>query len=117
GSGGSAGSVSGGLGYDYQAGPSATALARAAKDAANKTEWANNVTSAVRDNGDLVLAVGDRIRHDDFGEGRGPSVTANGAEGIAVGQFDAAGRKRLLVTTAPIEKLQLCPPCRLAAAR
>ncbi len=32
-----------------------------------KTEWASAVTNAVRDNGDLTLAVGDRIRHSDSG--------------------------------------------------
>ncbi|WP_246081275.1 UvrD-helicase domain-containing protein [Homoserinimonas aerilata] len=96
---------SGGSGYGFSTGPSATALARAAKNAENKTQWANRVTSTVRDNGDLKLAVGDRIRHDDFGEGRVSSVTDNGAKSIAEVQFDTAGRKRLLVKISPIEKL------------
>ncbi len=70
-----------------------------------KTEWANRVTNTVRDNGDLTLEVGDRIRHDDFGEGRVTGVTQNGAKSIAEVQFDSAGRKRLLIKIAPIEKL------------
>ncbi|MGY6497000.1 MAG: hypothetical protein ACXIUP_02115, partial [Microcella sp.] len=70
-----------------------------------KTEWANRVTNTVRDNGDLTLEVGDRIRHDDFGEGRVTGVTLNGAKSIAEVQFDSAGRKRLLIKISPIEKL------------
>src|SRR5690606_39228301 len=98
---------SGGSGYGFSdRGPSATALARAAKNADKpKTEWANKVTSTVRDNGDLKLAVGDRIRHVDFGDGRVSAVTDNGAKSVAEVQFDTAGRKRLLVKIAPIEKL------------
>jgi len=70
-----------------------------------KTEWTAPVTNKVRDNGDLTLAVGDRIRHTDFGEGRVTDVTANGPKSIAEVQFDGAGRKRLLIKIAPIEKL------------
>ncbi|HET8958127.1 MAG TPA: hypothetical protein VFM95_06690, partial [Microcella sp.] len=70
-----------------------------------KTEWANRVTASVRDNGDLTLEVGDRIRHDDFGEGRVTGVTQNGAKSIAEVQFDSAGRKRLLIKISPIVKL------------
>ncbi|PWB98099.1 ATP-dependent helicase [Salinibacterium hongtaonis] len=95
----------GGSGYGYSSGPSATALARAARNAEKKTEWTNRVTGTVRDNGDLTLAVGDRVKHDDFGEGTVKSVTANGPKSIAEVQFDEAGRKRLLVKIAPIEKL------------
>src|SRR5690554_272979 len=104
---GGGGFSSGGSGYGFSdRGPSATALARAAKNAEKpKTEWANKVTSTVRDNGDLKLAVGDRIRHVDFGEGRVSAVTDNGAKSVAEVQFDTAGRKRLLVKIAPIEKL------------
>jgi DNA helicase-2/ATP-dependent DNA helicase PcrA len=109
---GSGGFSSGGSGYGFgDRGPSATALARAAKNAdrpgagKTKAEWANKVTSTVRDNGDLKLAVGDRIRHVDFGDGRVSSVTDNGAKSVAEVQFETAGRKRLLVKIAPIEKL------------
>jgi DNA helicase-2/ATP-dependent DNA helicase PcrA len=70
-----------------------------------KTEWATPITGKVRDNGDLTLAVGDRIRHTDFGDGRVTAVTGNGPKTVAEVQFDVAGRKRLLVKIAPIEKL------------
>jgi DNA helicase-2/ATP-dependent DNA helicase PcrA len=70
-----------------------------------KTEWTNSVTNKVRDNGDLTLAVGDRIRHSDFGEGRVTGVTGEGTKSIAEVQFEQAGRKRLLIKIAPIEKL------------
>ncbi|GAA3930127.1 ATP-dependent helicase [Microbacterium soli] len=65
----------------------------------------NKVTGKVRDNGDLELAAGDRIRHDDFGEGRVEAVTGEGAKRIAHVQFDTAGRKKLLIKIAPIVKL------------
>jgi DNA helicase II / ATP-dependent DNA helicase PcrA len=70
-----------------------------------KTEWANRVTGKVRDNGELELSVGDRIRHDDFGEGRVVGVTGVAAKRIAEVHFDTAGRKRLLIKVAPITKL------------
>src|SRR5690606_36536203 len=35
----------------------------------NADRFANRVTGKVRDNGDMELVSGDRIRHDDFGEG------------------------------------------------
>ena len=63
------------------------------------------VTNKVRDNGDLELAPGDRIRHDDFGEGRVDAVTGEGAKRIAHVRFDSAGAKKLLIKIAPIEKL------------
>jgi DNA helicase-2/ATP-dependent DNA helicase PcrA len=70
-----------------------------------KTEWANRVTNTVRDNGDLTLAAGDRIRHVDFGDGRVTAVTGVAPKAVAEVQFDTAGRKRLLIKIAPIEKL------------
>ena len=70
-----------------------------------KTEWTSQVTGVVRDNGDLVLVAGDRIRHTDFGEGRVTAVTGEGAKRVAEVQFDTAGRKRLLIKIAPVEKL------------
>ncbi|MFS4504601.1 ATP-dependent helicase [Clavibacter sp. Sh2141] len=71
-----------------------------------KTQWANTVTGQVRDNGDLELAFGDRIRHTDFGDGRVTAVTGEGRKRIAEVQFDGpAGRKRLLIKIAPIEKI------------
>ncbi|MFD5224698.1 ATP-dependent helicase [Microbacterium sp. NPDC058342] len=65
----------------------------------------NKVTGKVRDNGDLELAAGDRIRHDDFGEGRVEAVTGEGAKRIAHVRFDSAGQKKLLIKIAPIVKL------------
>ena len=70
-----------------------------------KTEWTSQITGAIRDNGDLVLEAGDRIRHNDFGEGRVSAVTGEGPKRVAEVQFDTAGRKRLLIKIAPIEKL------------
>jgi len=70
-----------------------------------KTEWTSAVTGAVRDNGDLTLDAGDRIRHTDFGEGAVTAVTGEGPRRVAEVQFDTAGRKRLLIKIAPIEKL------------
>jgi DNA helicase-2/ATP-dependent DNA helicase PcrA len=70
-----------------------------------KTEWANKVTGTVRNNGDMTLEAGDRIRHQDFGDGRVTAVTGIGAKSVAEVQFDNAGRKRLLIKIAPIEKL------------
>jgi DNA helicase-2/ATP-dependent DNA helicase PcrA len=69
------------------------------------TQWANRVTSSVRDNGDLTLVPGDRITHDDFGEGGVVAVTGEGKKRIAEVNFDTAGRKRLLIKIAPITKL------------
>ena len=69
------------------------------------TTWANRVTSSVRDNGDLTLVAGDRIDHDDFGQGSVRSVSGEGAKRIAEVDFDSAGRKRLLIKIAPISKL------------
>ncbi|MFF2370988.1 ATP-dependent helicase [Agromyces sp. NPDC058110] len=70
-----------------------------------KAEWANRVTGTVRDNGDLTLEPGDRIRHVDFGEGRVNQVTGEGTKRIAHVAFDSAGPKKLLIKIAPIEKL------------
>ncbi|MFT4220697.1 MAG: 3'-5' exonuclease [Microbacterium sp.] len=67
--------------------------------------FANRVPAKVRDNGDLELAPGDRIRHDDFGEGRVDAVTGEGAKRVAHVRFDSAGAKKLLIKIAPIEKL------------
>ncbi|MGL3149466.1 ATP-dependent helicase [Microbacterium sp. A82] len=68
-------------------------------------KFPNRVTGKVRDNGDLELTAGDRIRHSDFGEGRVDAVTGEGAKRIAHVRFDAAGLKKLLIKIAPIEKL------------
>ena len=55
--------------------------------------------------GDLTLEAGERIRHNDFGEGKVTAVTGEGAKRVAEVQFDTAGRKRLLIKIAPIEKI------------
>ena len=68
-------------------------------------KFPNKVTAKVRDNGDLELTAGDRIRHDDFGEGRIEAVTGEGAKRIAHVRFDSAGQKKLLIKIAPIVKL------------
>ncbi|MFT4135944.1 ATP-dependent helicase [Microbacterium sp.] len=68
-------------------------------------QFPNRVPARVRDNGDLELAAGDRIRHDDFGEGRVDAVTGEGAKRIAHVRFDKVGAKKLLIKIAPIEKL------------
>ena len=59
----------------------------------------------MRDNGDLELDAGDRISHLDFGEGRVIAVTGVGPRRIAEVQFDTAGRKKLLIKVAPIDKI------------
>ncbi len=68
-------------------------------------QFANRIPAKLRDNGDLELAAGDRIRHDDFGEGRVDAVTGEGAKRIAHVRFDTAGAKKLLIKVAPIAKL------------
>ncbi|MEN2740456.1 UvrD-helicase domain-containing protein [Microbacterium sp. X-17] len=65
----------------------------------------NRIPAKIRDNGDLELAAGDRIRHDDFGEGRVDAVTGEGAKRVAHVRFDKAGAKKLLIKVAPIVKL------------
>ncbi|WP_430591530.1 ATP-dependent helicase [Humidisolicoccus flavus] len=69
-----------------------------------KKEFPNTVTK-IRDNGELELEPGDRIRHADFGEGKVNAVTGAGAKRVAEVHFDTAGKKRLLIKIAPIEKL------------
>ncbi|MFY9714581.1 MAG: UvrD-helicase domain-containing protein [Microbacterium sp.] len=68
-------------------------------------KFPNRVTAKMRDNGDLELTAGDRIRHSDFGEGRVDAVTGEGAKRIAHVRFDTAGQKKLLIKVAPIEKI------------
>ncbi|MFF1634430.1 ATP-dependent helicase [Leifsonia sp. NPDC058248] len=70
-----------------------------------KAEWPNRVTGQVRDNGDLELVTGDRIRHTDFGDGRVTAVTGIGPKRVAHVQFEKVGAKKLLIKIAPIEKL------------
>lgn len=79
------------------------ALPRAPKQ--KNTSWANRIDTVVRDNSDLELLAGDRIRHDDFGEGTVNAVTGQGAKRVAEVLFDDAGKKRLLIKIAPIAKV------------
>jgi DNA helicase-2/ATP-dependent DNA helicase PcrA len=65
----------------------------------------NRIPAKVRDNSAMELAPGDRIRHEDFGEGRIDAVTGEGAKRIAHVRFESAGAKKLLIKIAPIEKL------------
>ncbi|MDW4574463.1 3'-5' exonuclease [Microbacterium sp. M3] len=71
----------------------------------NLERFANKIPAKVRDNGDMELAPGDRIRHDDFGEGRVDAITGEGAKRVAHVRFDTAGPKKLLIKIAPIDKL------------
>ncbi|MFJ6653042.1 ATP-dependent helicase [Microbacterium sp. NPDC091313] len=73
--------------------------------AAALDKFPNRVPARVRDNGDMQLAAGDRIRHDDFGEGRVDAVTGEGAKRVAHVRFEKVGAKKLLIKIAPIEKL------------
>jgi DNA helicase-2/ATP-dependent DNA helicase PcrA len=70
-----------------------------------KTEWANRVTNQIRDNGDLELTRGDRIRHVDFGDGTVTEVTGVDNKRVAHVRFDKLGAKKLLIKIAPIEKI------------
>ena len=85
--------------------PRSLEVSDALPKAPKPTQWANRVTSSVRDNGDLTLSPGDRIAHDDFGQGSVVAVTGEGAKRVAEVTFDSAGRKRLLIKIAPITKL------------
>ncbi len=79
---------------------------RAAKEAqAAGGGFPNTIVGSVRDNGDLELAMGDRIRHDEYGEGRVNAITGAGTKRIAHVTFDSVGERKLLVKLAPIEKL------------
>ncbi|MCR2801850.1 3'-5' exonuclease [Microbacterium sp. zg-Y818] len=101
--GGGSGS-SGGFGGGSRYGDDLVPLGRSAR-VTDPSRFPNRVTAKVRDNGDLELAAGDRIRHDDFGEGRVDTVTGEGAKRIAHVRFDTAGAKKLLIKVAPIVKL------------
>ena len=68
-------------------------------------KFANRIPAKIRDNGDMELAAGDRILHDDFGEGKVDVGTGEGAKRVAHVRFDTAGPKKLLIKVAPITKL------------
>lgn len=98
------GSGFGGSGGGRRYGDDLVPLARR-EPSGNLERFANKIPAKVRDNGDLELAPGDRIRHDDFGEGRVDAVTGEGAKRVAHVRFDSAGPKKLLIKIAPIQKL------------
>jgi DNA helicase-2/ATP-dependent DNA helicase PcrA len=66
----------------------------------------NTIMGSVRDNGTMELAPGDRIRHEEYGEGRVSAVTGEGSKRIAHAVFDSVGERKLLVKLAPIEKVE-----------
>lgn len=65
----------------------------------------NMIGGGARDNGDLELGPGDRIRHDEYGDGRVTGVTGAGSKRIAHVVFDSVGERKLLVKLSPITKL------------
>ena len=65
----------------------------------------NTIIGNVRDNGDLALSVGARIRHDEYGDGEVTRVTGEGTKSIAHVRFEQVGDKKLLIKIAPITKL------------
>lgn len=80
---------------------------RLAKEAqASGGGFPNLVGGSVRDNGDLELATGDRIRHDEYGDGRVTGISGVGTKRIAHVVFDTVGERKLLVKLAPIEKVE-----------
>ena len=93
----------GGSGQGSRYGDDLVPLGR--RESTDISRFANRVPAKVRDNGDMQLAPGDRIRHDDFGDGRVDLVTGEGAKRVAHVRFDNAGPKKLLIKIAPIEKL------------
>jgi DNA helicase-2/ATP-dependent DNA helicase PcrA len=72
---------------------------------AKNTQWANRIDRVLRDNSDLELSVGDRVRHSDFGDGTVTALSGVGPKRVAEVSFDSAGRKRLLVKIAPISRV------------
>lgn len=78
-------------------------LAREAQQAGGG--FPNMVGSSIRDNGDLVLSPGDRIRHEDYGVGLVTSVTGEGSKRVAHAVFESVGERKLLIKLSPIEKI------------
>lgn len=66
----------------------------------------NIVSTNARANEDLELAPGDRIRHDDYGEGRVTAVTGQGSKRVAHAVFESVGERKLLVKLSPISKIE-----------
>jgi DNA helicase-2/ATP-dependent DNA helicase PcrA len=51
------------------------------------------------------VAVGDRVRHRSWGIGRVVSLAGEGNHAEAMVEFEEAGRKRLLLAWAPLERV------------
>lgn len=68
--------------------------------------FTNMVGTSLRDNGDLELVAGDRIQHEEYGEGRVVSVTGEGSKRVAHTVFEGVGERKLLIKLAPITKLE-----------
>ena len=69
-----------------------------------RTEIVGAITQ-VRDNGSLQLEIGDRIQHQDYGQGVVTELRGEGARQVAQVNFDSGATKSLVVKIAPIEKL------------
>lgn len=98
-------STGSGTGVQGRYGDDLVPLPQRDRPAGDISKFANRIPAKVRDNSDLELAAGDRIRHEDFGDGRIDMVTGEGAKRIAHVRFDSAGPKKLLIKIAPISKL------------
>jgi hypothetical protein len=59
----------------------------------------------IRDNGDMTLAVGDRVRHDKQGVGSVVRIDGHAPATVATIEFDSGIRKRLVIKISPLEKL------------
>ena len=79
---------------------------RKAKESNAQAAFPNTILGSVRDNGDMQLEDGDRIKHDEFGEGTVSKITGEGSKRIAHVRFDNFGDKKLLIKIAPIAKLE-----------
>ena len=102
---GGSGSGWGGSGSGGRAGRRGDEPPRLTPKSTSIERFPNRIPAKLRDNSDLVLAPGDRIRHEDFGEGRVDAITGEGAKRVAHVRFDSGGVKKLLVKIAPIEKV------------
>lgn len=89
------------------ASPAASQTSAAPSSASGRSVTGAGLTTVreVRDNSGLVLAVNDRVRHSDFGEGLVLTVRGEGKKAVAEVVFDSGARKTLVVNIAPIEKL------------
>ncbi len=55
---------------------------------------------------ELELHPGDRIRHDDYGEGRVTGIRGAGSKRVAHAVFDTVGERKLLIKLSPISKIE-----------